>query len=101
MPWRAKAGVDFYGIIVKGHMEKLKTEPIRIKINEGTEEYSLEEKDHGDLVVYDIYRQDHYLLTLAKDGSILFMNFDADEKDKELFKLSHLNHFIEKIQAIS
>ncbi|MBS1660771.1 MAG: hypothetical protein JST68_06945 [Bacteroidetes bacterium] len=81
-------------------MEKLKTEPIRIRLNEDTEEYLLEEKDHGDLVVYDIYRQDRYLLTLAKDGSILFMNFDADKKDKEIFKLSHLNHFIEKIQAV-
>lgn len=82
-------------------MENLKTEPIRIRLNEGTEEYTLQEKDHGDLVVYDIYRKDHYLLTLAKDGSILFMNFSADEKDKEIFKLSHLNSFIERIQAAS
>jgi len=82
-------------------MENLMTEPVTIKINEGVEEYLLQEKDHGDLVVYDIYRKDHYLLTLAKDGRILFMNFAADEKDKEIFKLSHLNQFIEKIQAAS
>lgn len=82
-------------------MENLKTEPIKIKTGRGTEEYLLQEKDHGDLVVYDIYRKDHYLLTLAKDGSILFMNFEADEKDKEIFKLSYLNRFIEKIQAAS
>lgn len=82
-------------------MENLKTEPIKIRLDEGTEEYLLMEKDHGDLVVYDIYRKDHYLLTLASDGSILFMNFEADEKDKEIFKLSHLNRFIEKIQTIS
>lgn len=80
-------------------MEHLKTEPIHIKINDGTEEYLLQEKDHGDLVVYDIYRKDHYLLTLAADGSILFMNFNADEKDKEVFKLSHLNRFVERIAA--
>ncbi len=82
-------------------MENLKTEPIKIRLDEGTEEYLLMEKDHGDLVVYDIYRKDHYLLTLASDGSILFMNFEADEKDKEIFKLSHLNRFIEKIQTNS
>ena len=82
-------------------MENLKTEPIKIRIDERTEEYLLQEKDHGDLVVYDIYRKDHYLLTLASDGSILFMNFDADEKDKEIFKLPYLNSFIEKIQASS
>lgn len=80
-------------------MENLKTEPIKIRMDEGTEEYLLQEKDHGDMVVYDIYRKDHYLLTLAGDGSILFMNFNADEKDKKIFKLSHLNRFIEKIQA--
>jgi hypothetical protein len=86
---------------VKTHMENLKTEPIKIKTDEGIEEYLLMEKDHGDLVVYDIYRKDHYLLTLARDGSILFMNFEADEKDKEIFKLSQLNRFIEKIQTNS
>jgi len=86
---------------VKTYMENLKTEPIKIRLDEGTEEYLLKEKDHGDLVVYDIYRKDRYLLTLAADGSILFMNFDADENDKEIFKLSHLNRFIEKIQASS
>ena len=82
-------------------MENLKTEPIKIRLDAGTEEYLLMEKDHGDLVVYDIYRKDHYLLTLATDGSILFMNFEADEKDKEIFKLSKLNRFIEKIKIIA
>ena len=80
-------------------MEHLKTEPVMIDMDEGTEEYQLQEKDHGDLVVYDIYHNDQYLLTLAKDGSILFMNFNANQRDKEIFKLSHLNHFVERIQA--
>ena len=96
-----RRGLPFSIMRVKAHMENLKTEPIKIKLNDGTEEYLLQEKDHGDLVVYDIYRKDHYLLTLAKDGSILFMNFEADEKDKEIFKLSHLNRFVERIQAAS
>lgn len=80
-------------------MESLKTESVRVRLPGGWEEYKMEEKDHGDLIVYDIFHQDHYLLTLAGDGSILFMNFDADEKDKEIFKLSHLHVFIEKIKA--
>ena len=80
-------------------METLKNELVRIRTARGNEEYRMEEKDHGDLVVYDIYHNEHYLLTMAGDGSILFMNFDADEKDKEIFKLSHLNLFIEKIRA--
>ena len=57
-------------------------------------------KDYGDMVVYDIYRDDHYLLTMARDGSILFMNFDALPEEKEVFKLSRLNQFVEKIQAV-
>jgi hypothetical protein len=80
-------------------MECLKTESVTLQIPGGKEEYRMEEKDYGDLVVYDIYRQDHYLLTMAGDGSILFMNFDADEKEKEIFQLSNLNVFIEKIRA--
>ena len=84
----------------KAVMESLKTELVRILGPDGLEEFVLEEKDHGDLVVYDVYRQGRYLLTLARDGSILFMNFDVEQEDKELFKLSHLNLFIEKIQAV-
>jgi hypothetical protein len=80
-------------------MESLKTESVRVKMDNGWEEYSVQEKDFGDLVVYDICRQDHYLLTIAGDGSILYMNFDADDRDKEIFTLSHLNFFIEKIKA--
>jgi|GEM_PF-3639326 len=46
-------------------MENLKTESIKIRVNDGMEEYV------------------------------------ADEKDKEIFKLSHLNTFIEKIKTLS
>jgi hypothetical protein len=80
-------------------METLKTESLKIRFPEGSREYTMKEKDHGDLVVYDIFREDHYLLTLAGDGSILFMNFAADEKDKEVFHLTNLNVFVEKIKA--
>jgi hypothetical protein len=80
-------------------MEKLKTAPVQIRSGDDTEEYLVQEKDYGDMVVYDIFRKDHYLLTMARDGSILFMNFDAEPEDKELFKLSRLNQFVEKIQS--
>ena len=80
-------------------METLKTESVKIRLPEGSQEYIMKEKDHGDIVVYDIFRDDHYLLTFAGDGSILFLNFDADEKDKEVFQLSNLNGFVEKLKA--
>jgi hypothetical protein len=82
-------------------MEHLKTEPVKIQAGEEAQEYLLQEKDYGDQIVYDIYRKDHYLMTLGRDGSILFINFSADPEDKEIFKLSHLNRFVEKIQAVS
>lgn len=80
-------------------MESLNTELVRIRLGDGWEEYSIREKDFGDLVVYDIYREENYLLTMAGDGSILYMNFNAEDKDKEIFKLAHLNFFVEKIKA--
>jgi hypothetical protein len=82
-------------------MEDLGTEPIKIQGTNGQEEYLVTEKDYGDLVVYDIYHNNHYLLTLSKDGSILFMNFDADDLEKDIFKLSHLNQFIDRVKDIS
>ncbi|HEV2355804.1 MAG TPA: hypothetical protein VGR89_16260 [Puia sp.] len=80
-------------------MESLRTEWVRIRIDDHWEEYSIREKDYGDLVVYDIFHHEQYLLTISADGSILYMNFDADEKDREIFKLSHLSFLVEKIKA--
>jgi hypothetical protein len=80
-------------------MELLKTEPVRIDGPDGPEEFVLKEKDHGDMVCYDIYRQGRYLMTLAADGGILFMNFEAVEGDKELFKIPYLSQLLEKIQS--
>ena len=80
-------------------MENLKTEPVRLHGGDGPEEYVIKEKDYGDQVVYDIYRRDCYLLTMGADGSILFMNFDAPQEYKEVFRLSRLNQFIEKIRT--
>ena len=81
-------------------MENLMTKSIKIQ-REGTfEEYQLKEKDHGDLVVYDISRKGQYLMTIASDGSILFMNFDAPDREREIFKLSFLNQFVDEIKSV-
>jgi hypothetical protein len=42
-------------------MESLRTESVKIRLPGGWRDYRMEEKDHGDLVVYDIFREDHYL----------------------------------------
>ena len=77
------------------------TQSIKMRIHGTNEEFQLKEKDHGDLVVYDIFRKGQFLMTIAKDGSILFMNFDVPAADKEIFKLSFLERFIEKIKSVS
>jgi len=82
-------------------MEDLKSESIKIKLGDTETVYQVKEKDHGDLVVYDVLKNGYYLLTIAKDGSILFMNFNAPEPEKEIFKLSLLNQFIQKLPDIA
>lgn len=82
-------------------MENLKTESIRIQLQGRTDEYQVMEKDYGDMVVYDILHKDNYLLTLSKDGDILFMNFEVPDDEREIFKLSFLNQFINIIKEQS
>jgi hypothetical protein len=82
-------------------MENLMTKFIKIQREGDSEEYQVREKDHGDLVVYDISRKGQYLMTIARDGSILFMNFDAPDPEREIFKLSFLNQFVDEITSIS
>jgi hypothetical protein len=79
-------------------MENLQTQSVSIQRGEVTEEYQLKEEDHGDMVVYDISRNNHYLLTISKEGDILFMNFDAAEEEREIFKLPFLSQFIDLIK---
>lgn len=78
-------------------METLRKEAVRITGPDGPEEFLLEEKDFGDLVVFDIYRKGQNLMTLASDGGILFMNFTAPDEDKRFFKISYLNQLVAKM----
>ena len=80
-------------------MENLTTQSVKIRLQGVSEEYEIKENDHGDLVVYDILKKGQYLMTIAKDGSILFMNFDAPASEREIFKLSFLNQFLEEIKS--
>jgi hypothetical protein len=82
-------------------MENLKTESVKIQREGITEEYQIKEKDHGDLLVYDVFRNDHYLLTLSKEGDILFMNFDLAADERKIFKLSYLKQFVDQILHLS
>ncbi|HMH21282.1 MAG TPA: hypothetical protein VK563_05880 [Puia sp.] len=81
-------------------MENLKTDYISISREGVNLQYAIKERDHGDLVVYDVFLGDDYLLTLSKEGDILFMNFNATEQEKETFKLAFLHQVIEEVKNI-
>jgi hypothetical protein len=81
-------------------MEDLKTASVRI-FNEGKEEeFTIREKDYGDDIVYDVLQGEQYLMTLSREGSILFMNFEVDDRSREIFKLSNLHRFVDEIEHI-
>jgi hypothetical protein len=84
----------------KSYMPNLKTDTILVSREGISRQYQVKENDHGDLVVYDVFLKDDYLLTLSKDGDILFMNFEATEQEKEIFKLAFLHQVIEKVKDI-
>ena len=79
-------------------MENLSTEVVETNLAE--EEFVLQEKDHGDAVVYDVYRKGHCLMTLSDEGNILFMNLNVTDGDRSLFQLDRLNEFMEKIASV-
>jgi len=81
-------------------MQNLKTDTISIDGTGIHRQYQVKERDHGDLVVYDVFFEDDYLLTLTRNGDILFMNFNATEQEKEIFKLAFLRQVIEKVEDI-
>jgi hypothetical protein len=102
LTWRGVVvrGSGFSGASQKQVMEELKTANVSIRNGEAEEEFTIHEKDHGDDIVYDIYKGEQYLMTISRDGSILFLNFEADERSREIFKLSYLHRFIDEIEQI-
>jgi hypothetical protein len=81
-------------------MLHLKTDTISVSREGINRQYQVKENDYGDLVVYDVFEKDDYLMTLSKDGEILFLNFEATEQEKEIFKLAFLHQVIEKVKDI-
>jgi hypothetical protein len=81
-------------------MENLKTLTITIPREGIDRKYEVKERDHGDLIVYDIFLKNDYLLTTSREGDILFMNFEASPEDQETFKLTFLRQVVDKIKSI-
>jgi len=78
-------------------METLRKESFTINGPDGTEEFLLEEKDFGDMIVFDVNHKGRNLMTLGRDGAIVFLNFDVPKEDKQFFRLSYLTRFVEKM----
>jgi len=78
-------------------MEELQTTTIDVEVHGRTITCHLKEKDYGEYIVYDVYEGDQYLLTMSKDGDVLFnepeMSGNHDIMDPRL-----LNEVIEQLR---
>jgi hypothetical protein len=49
------------------------------------------------MIAFDVNHKGRNLMTLGSDGAIVFLNFDVPEEEKQWFKLSYLNQFVERM----
>jgi hypothetical protein len=78
-------------------MEELQTTIIEVEVQGRKITCRLKEKDYGEYIVYDVYEGDQYLLTMSKDGDVLFnepeMSGNHDIMDPRI-----LNEVIEQLR---
>jgi hypothetical protein len=78
-------------------MVTLRKESIQLTGPNGMEEFVLEEKDFGDMIVFDVFHAGKNLMTLGKDGAIIFMNFEVAQGQKHFLNVYFLTQFVEKM----
>lgn len=60
-------------------MEEIQTKKITVSLGGESIVCELKEKDHGDNIVYDVFADSNYLVTISKDGEVLFDQQEADD----------------------
>ena len=78
-------------------MEHLKTTTTDISLRGQTYHCSLQEKDFGDYLVYDVYTGGKYIATLSKQGDVLF-NEAAMSDPKEIMEPTLLNELLDHLR---
>ena len=63
-------------------MEQLQHRTIELRLRNGkTITCALKEKDFGDNIVYEVYHKEKYLVTISKQGEILFKEEEMNQKE--------------------
>ena len=78
-------------------MEQLETTSVDISLHGKDFHCILKEKDFGDYIVYEVHSDGKYLVTISKQGDVLFN--EATMSDKELMDPLLLDELVEHLRA--
>ncbi len=72
-------------------MQELRSVGIKYELKGKMVTFNIKEKDMDDSINYEVYLDDHYILTLSKEGEIVFNNsspyLDASELPEAIEEL--------------
>jgi hypothetical protein len=78
-------------------MEELQIRTINVTLHDKVIPCELKERDFGDYIVYDVYSEGNYLVTLSKDGDVLFN--ERDMSQKEIIDPRDLNELVDQLRT--
>jgi hypothetical protein len=78
-------------------MEQLKSTTTDISLQGKTYHCTLQEKDFGDYIVYDVYTGGNYIATLSKQGDVLF-NKEAISDPQIIMEPPLLNDLLDHLR---
>lgn len=78
-------------------MEELQTKTMTVSVSGKIISCKIQEKDFGDLIVYDVFGDNNYLFTLTQKGDVLFHESEMTQQ-KTIMDPRQLNELIEMIK---
>jgi hypothetical protein len=79
-------------------MEELQIRSINVTLHDKVIPCELKERDFGDYIVYDVFAEGNYLVTLSKDGDVLFNEHDIQQQ-KSIIDPRDLNEVINQVRT--
>lgn len=78
-------------------MENLQTTTVDVNVDDRVVHCTLKERDYGDYIVFDVFEGEQYLLTLSKDGDVLFNEREMNS-EKEIMDPRELNEVVDQLR---
>jgi hypothetical protein len=78
-------------------MEELQTKTLQVSVSGKTMSCQIQEKDYGDLIVFDVLSEGNYLFTLTQQGDVLFNEAEMTQQ-KTIMDPRQLNELIDMIK---